>query len=165
MRQDQDALLEKLFREHFTELEAYAYALLKDRDQAQVAVQDAFHTACEKIDALMHSSNQIGWMKSTVKNVARNMIRRKNRELQLVIPLAELQTEPHVEDLSKEELELRDQCSSLLTQEEFQLVMSVVVDGVPYVEKAKELNITMWACYKRVNRALEKLKRGLEHEK
>ena len=73
MRPEQDEFLERLFRTHFSELEVYAYALLKNRSDAEAAVQEAFHTACIKADDIMDSSNPIGWMKKTVKNISQNM--------------------------------------------------------------------------------------------
>lgn len=163
MRPDQDKVLEELFRQHFNELEIYAYALLGDRNNASVAVQDAFHTACEKIDDVMRSPNPAGWMKLTVKNIARNMIKRRNRELRLVMPIAELSTEPGKWD--PDEFEFWNQCKSLVTKEEMALIISIVVEDTPYAEKAKEMGISVWACYKRVERALDKLRRGLEYEK
>ena len=163
MRPDQDEFLERLFRTHFNKLELYAYALLKDRDSAQAAVQEAFHVACEKIDALMDCPEPVAWMKAVVKNIAHNMIRRRSRELRLVMPLADLLVEPAAP--SSDEAAFFDQCRAMLSPGELDLVMSIVVDGVPPLEKAKELHISIWACYKRLDRALEKLRRGLEDEK
>ena len=50
MRSEQDGFLEKLFRSSYNELELYANALLKNHSDAETAVQDSFHTACNKID-------------------------------------------------------------------------------------------------------------------
>lgn len=163
MRPDQEELIEKAYREHFNELEIYAYVILHDRSNAQVAVQEAFHTACNKIDDFASSPNQIGWLKLTVKNIARNMIKRKNREKRLVMPLLDMLEESKASELY--DFEFWEQCKSYLSPEEFDLVKSIVIDNVSYVQKAEELNITMWTCYKRVNRALQKLRRGLENEK
>lgn len=162
MRPDQEDLIEKVYREYFNELEIYAYALLRDRSNAQVAVQEAFHTACKKIDDFTNSPNQIGWLKLVVKNIARNMMKRKNREKRLVMPLADLLDEPGAS--GPHDFEFWEHCKALLSPEEFDLIKSIIIDNVSYIQKAEELNITMWACYKRVDRALQKLRRGLENE-
>ncbi len=160
MQPEQEAFLEKLFRGHFNELELYAYALLKNHADARETVQDAFHTACSKIDELTESPNPVGWMHLTVKNTARNRIKQRNRELMLVMPLTEYLELPA--DAEFDRSEFWEQCRSVLTKDEMELLVSVVVDETPYSVKAKELGITMWACYKRVKRALEKLRQGLE---
>ena len=163
MQPEQDKLLEKLFRENYNKFELYACALLQDQKSAQTAVQTAFLIACTNIDDLMASPNPVGWMMQTIKNVTRNMRRRRNRELMLVLPLAELTIEPGKADSYT--VELWDQCKTILSPEELDLVKSVVIDGISYVEKAEELGITMWACYKKVERALKKLRKGLSEDK
>lgn len=90
MMENQDKFLEELYRSYFHILEIHAYHFLGNWDDAHVAAQEAFHIACEKIDALMKSENQIGWLKNTVKNVCRHMIRDKQRQRLLLISLEEL---------------------------------------------------------------------------
>lgn len=160
MLPEQDDFLEKLFREHFNELELYAYALLKDQPDAREAVQDAFHIACTKIEAVMESPNPMGWMRLTVKNLARNRRRQRSREMLLLLPLEEAGETPAQEEEGW--FEFLEQCRAVLTPEEMELLMSVVVEGAPYSEKASDLGISVWACYKRVKRSLEKLRHGLE---
>lgn len=161
MRPDQDIFLENLFRDHFRELELYAKALLQGRDGAQAAVQDAFHVACEKIDVVMASPNPVGWMKLVVKNVVRNMNKQRNRELQLVVPLEQMELTLVSHSHAERDFELVESCKTLLSPEEFALIKGIVLDDIPYVEMAERQGITMWTCYKRVQRTLQKLERGL----
>ena len=90
MRSDQDALLEKLYRSYFRLLVVHAYRTLGNWDDANFAAQEAFHVACEKIDQLADSENQIGWLKNTVRNVCHHMIRERNRQALLFSSLDEL---------------------------------------------------------------------------
>ena len=46
----------------------------------------------------------------------------------------------------------------LISDDEFTLLKKIVLDGVSYAEAAKELDISMWACRKRVQRTLEKIR-------
>ena len=160
---EQDEFLERLFRAYFNELELYAYALLKNRSDAEAAVQEAFHIACTKINEVMASPNQVGWMKKTIKNISRNMRRRRLRESLLVTRFEDLHGEPGVED--SREFELYEQCKAVLTAEEYDLLIDIYINGIPVARKAEELGVSIWACYKRVNKALEKLRRELENEK
>lgn len=163
MRIDQDEFLETLYRGYAEELAEYALALLHDESEARLAVQDAFHVACEKIGDLMDSPTPVGWLKLTVKNIARNMIKRKSRELKWIIPLSRLYAEPTAPESGEEAL--LERCRELVTPEEFELLRSIAVDGVTYQQKAAELGVSLWACYKRVERIRHRLWRGLQYEK
>lgn len=162
MRPEQDEFIERLFRACFNEFEIYAYALLKNRSDAETAVQDAFHTACMKIDDVMKSPNPVGWMKVTIKNIAQNMRRRKSRESMLIMNFSNLLEDIGIED--KRDFELYEQCKTILSPDEYDLLVSIYINGVSPIQKAKELNISIWACYKRINRMLGKLRQKLERE-
>lgn len=165
MRPEQDQFLEQLYQKHYIDLFLYARALLNGEGDPEEIVQDAFHTACGKIDELMASESAVGWMKNVVKNNVSNFRRRRNRELQLVQPLEDIAREPGSTDRETDEMLLRERCRSLLSDEEFELVRGVVIDGVPHAEMAKRQGIGLWACYKRVKRSLDKLARGMQDEK
>ena len=90
MRPAQDAVLEKLYRSYFRLLVVHAYRTLGNWDDANFAAQEAFHVACEKIEQLAISENQIGWLKNTVKNVCHRMIRERNRQALLFSSLDDL---------------------------------------------------------------------------
>lgn len=163
MRPEQDEFLEKLFRSSYNELEIYANALLKNHSDAETAVQDAFHTACNKIDDIMNSPNPVGWMKNVIKNISNNMRRRKTKESLLVMHFADTLKDVGFEDLR--EFELYEQCKAILTKAEYDLMVSIYINGVSPKEKAQELDISIWACYKRIERMLSKLRQELEIEK
>ena len=46
----------------------------------------------------------------------------------------------------------------LLSEEELRLLQAIVLDGVSYAEAAKALGINLWACRKRVQRAMDRLR-------
>lgn len=163
MRPEQDVFLERLFREHFNELELYAYRYLKTKNDAQIAVQDAFHTACTKIDDVMSSPNPIGWMKLTIKNIARNMLKTKNRQMRLFVSLEEFAGNLSEASLNVDDTpDIVDCCLKAVTKEEFTLFRRIALEGITYVEAAEELGISMWACRKRVQRTTEKLRKALK---
>lgn len=162
MRPDQDTTLEKLYRSYFHTLEIHAYRFLGNWDDAHVAAQEAFHIACEKIDALLESENQIGWLKNTVKNVCRHMIRDKQRQRLLLISLEELTDKdlPHVSHTLDDEVEQpTDLFKGDLPPRDLELLQKIIVDGISYAEVAKELDCNIWTCRKRVQRAIDKLRK------
>ena len=165
MRPEQDIFLEKLYREHLRELEIHAYVYLGDWDLAHIATQDAFHTACIRIEVLMASPNPVGWMKNTVKNTCRNMIRTRKRHLKLFLSLEELcpAEEPAYIDLTLQSDEIQE-ITEELTPQEYDLLKGIYIDGASFLEMADELGISMWACRKRVER-INKKNRQKNNEK
>lgn len=67
MTQDINQFLERFYRENYQRLYAYAFSILKQRMDAEAAVQEAFAVACETPMDLMQSMNPIGWIKKTVR--------------------------------------------------------------------------------------------------
>lgn len=164
MKLEQQEFLEKIYRESFNELEIYARALLQGKFESTVVVQEAFYIACVKIEDFVSSPNPIGWMKLTVKNVVRNMLRQKAREQKLFISYENIIKEPYTLASEESQLELLDQCKSMITSDEYKLIERIVLNGETYISVAKDLGISMWACYKRIERILEKLKYRIEED-
>lgn len=157
MRTDQEAILEKLYRSYFHALEIHAYRYLGNWNDAHVAAQEAFHIACEKIDALMKSENQIGWLKNTVRNVCRHMIRDRQRQKLLFLSLDEL-TDADLPPATEEDAgQPTDVLEGMLSQSELELLRKIIVEGESYAEAARELDCNIWTCRKRVQRAISKL--------
>ena len=90
MKPEQDQLLEQLYRTYFHTLQVHAYRFLGNWYDAHVAAQETFHIACDKIETVMSHPNPVGWLKNVTKNVSRNMIRARQRQLLLFSSLEEL---------------------------------------------------------------------------
>lgn len=165
MGPEQEVFFEKLYREHFREIEVYAFRYMKNWTDAEAVAQEAFHIACKKIGTVMQSENPMGWMKLTAKNVAREMIKKQQRQMALFVSIEELTREiadpRSAEEPAKEILEV---CASAVSPEEFRLFYRVVVEGVPGKEAAKAEGISVWACYKRIERTEKKLREMLKKE-
>lgn len=158
MKADQDLILEKLYRSYFRLLVVHAYRILGNWDDANFAAQEAFHVACEKVEQLAISENQIGWLKNTVKNVCYRMIRERNRQALLFMSL---------EDLSEAELPVASNdtdtqsteiLEELVSKDDIRLLKKIILDGIPYSEVAQELGCNVWACRKRVQRSIDKIR-------
>lgn len=159
MTAEQSAYLERFFKAHFSELQVHAFRFLGDWNYTEEAVMDAFKIASEKIDVFLECQNQIGWMMLVVQNVCRNILRRWNRDSKLLMnweSLTDTQI-PGGEDTYPSEFV--EKCRALLTRDEFLLLYQAVVLEVPYNELAQTHGLSMWACRKRVQRSLAKLRK------
>lgn len=157
MKPDQDLILEKLYRSYFHALEVHAYRFLGDWEDSRVAAQEAFHIACERIDVLMKQENEVGWLKNTVRNVCRHMIRDRQRHKLLFSSLEELTEADMPSTTDEAEGRSTDILEGLLSKNEQELLQKIIVDGKSYAEVAKELDCNIWTCRKRVQRAIDKL--------
>ena len=159
MRPEQDAVLEKLFRSNFRLLVVHAYRFLGNWDDANFAAQEAFHVACEKVEQLAISENQIGWLKNTVRNVCHHMIRERNRQALLFSSLDEL-TDAEMPVTSDDiDAQSMDILAELVSKDEIGLLKKIILDGIPYSEVAQELGCNVWACRKRVQRSIDKIRK------
>ena len=170
MRQNAEEEVERLYQEHYNALLIYARTLLKrggieEETVAEEVVQEAFVVTIENVDDVMNAPNELGWLRSVVRNVIRNMRRRRKVELQIVLSLDALKVDPGYIDKREQNFETLEACRALLTPEEFKVVKGVVVDKMPYVQVAQQMNISLWNCYKIKARAMAKLKKDLESVK
>lgn len=158
MRSDQDALLEKLFRSNFRLLVVHAYRFLGNWDDANFAAQEAFHVACEKVEQLAISENQIGWLKNTVKNVCYRMIRERNRQALLFMSLEDLSDAELPVASNDTDTQSTEILEELVSKDEIRLLKKIILDGIPYSEVAQELDCNVWTCRKRVQRSIDKIR-------
>ncbi len=161
MSPEQDAFLDALYHENFRHLVAYAFHLTQDWGKAEVAVQEAFCIAVEKIGEVMVSDAPLRWMKATVKNVVRNMEKHESYQKALFFSLEELGLSPAAPD-ALGGMDVWELCGQIAGEENLRLFKHIVLDGASYLEAAKELDIGIWACRKRVQRTTRALQEGLK---
>lgn len=163
MLPEQDALIEKLYREFFARLWIYAKAALGDPEQAQEVVQDTFHEAVRHIDVLMMHDTPKGWLMDTLKKKIMHARRSRNR---YILHFISLDSDIEFDDpvLASEDPELHsvhdtlNEIRKVLSDEEWELLRKITLEKQPYKKVAESLGITVWACQKRVERIRKKLK-------
>lgn len=167
MTPEQEQIFNTLFHEQFKRLSTHAYCHTKDWELAKDVTQDAFGKLLNPVmmDRLLNSDDQVAWMKGVVRNTARNAVKSRKRQLKWLISYEELYEEPSSVDHYPSENDIEDRCTKLLTAEQLRLFKRITLDGISYMEAAEELGISMWACYKRVEKIKEKLRKMLEDEK
>lgn len=160
MRNECSEQIEALYRQYFQATVIHAFRFVGNWEQATEAAQEAFRIACEKPDALIHSPNPIGWLKNTAKNVCMNFQKQQRLYAGLLISMEELPESalPSVTDPCLQEL---DEQSNLLDKESLQILKMIVLQGYSYKEAAEAHGISVWACYKRMQRTMKKIKKIL----
>ena len=162
MRPDQERFLEQLYREQFYRLREVARGILADEQDAEEAVQDAFHKAVRLIDDVMASPSPAGWMRLAVKNSALNLLTHREMGRRLMDSLEAWGDRVGTEDPELRAAELFRACRQILGEETFDLVYRAVVEGEPYEQLARERGLGIWACRKRVQRGLDRIRRALD---
>ena len=143
--------LEKIYIKEVPNMLRYAEVLLSSYPLAEDAVQNTFKIALEKIDDVINSPKPVGWIKNTLKNE----IRQKYREQKKYIFDYELNMIPVNDELPVETAFLG------LDENSIYLLKKIYVEGTPYQELAKELNISVSALKMRIRRSKDKLKQEL----
>ena len=160
MDTEQSKLIESLYLEMFDKLMIYARASLEDKALAEEAVQETFHTACQKPEKLCSSPNPQGWLVITLRNTIRNM--KSSRATAVRIVEKYLLTQLKEVSFSEDRVQLNVLYKNVADTEEFKLLLEMAIEGKSHVEMAKSRGITVSACKKRVQRAKEKLQKKLE---
>ena len=154
----QNEQLEQLFKKYYRQLYYYALNLVQRSDSAEEAVQETFRIACEKIDVVINSEDPRSWLTATLKNVIRNMNRKRGRLAKLV---AQSLTLDDIVVLEQESSDLEYVAQDVLSPDDYQMLKLSALHGYTMKELAVEFGLSMEACKKRVQRAKKKLQRIL----
>ena len=154
-------IFEAIYKKYYNHLVVHAYRYLHDWPLSNEAAQETFLVAWRRFEVFQASKNQIGWLKVTAKNIALNMVTKMIREKQLFISICEVSD--NVATQSTEiPLSVDLIFQNVITDEEIFLLKRIVLDKATYLDLSKELNISVWACQKRMQRLLKKLKSFLK---
>ena len=149
----------KLYYEMYSRMFAYATCILRDRELAEEAVQDAFCILCVKADEAFQRENPNGWLMRVLQNVIRNMNRQRAAMNRLI--MRALQVENLEEMLVYDEGDMDLLYGDLAARADFQLLKRIVLDGYTMLEAEEEYGITVEVCKKRVQRIKKTLKEKL----
>lgn len=100
----------------------------------------------------------MGWLINTLRFTIKNMKRHDFYQARLFISLNEI-GEVALSNNHELEIDVEGICQSILTKDEYYLFRRVVLDKATYKEMSDELGIKLWACQKRMQRILQKLKK------
>lgn len=160
---NQHRFIEELYKEMYYSLSAYALSALNDRSLAEEAVQDTFRIACAKVDNFQSSVNPKGWLYNTLKYVIKNMIRSRARLNNMIISSFDFDENIDTNNSDTSNIDLL--YSDIIDSPEYKLLKKIALDKYTMLEAAQELEISVEACKKRVQRAKKKIRSHLEKNK
>lgn len=150
--------VEKLYKDMYPALHAYARRVLEDGALAEEAIQDAFCIACARQDQFLSSPNPQGWIMLTLKHVMQNTLRAQAK-LKLLLTLdAGVDLPAGEPELMSVDLLFCDVSGS----EDFRLLKRIALDRCTILELSEELGVSVEACKKRVQRARKRLQKKLK---
>ncbi|WP_455718659.1 RNA polymerase sigma factor [Anaerosporobacter sp.] len=153
--------IEKLYKEMYHSMLAYAQKSLNGRILAEEAVQDTFRIACAKAENLLSCPNPKGWLLNTLKHVIRNIIRNRAYLNHLVIASLDFDENISHEKEYIDDIEIDLLFSDLADNEDYKLIKKIALDKCTILEVAEEIGISVEACHKRVQRARKRLKKQI----
>jgi RNA polymerase sigma-70 factor (ECF subfamily) len=151
MTEQQNKIIEQLYLSLYVKMLIYAKATLRDEALAEEAVQESFRIACMRPEVLCESPNPSGWLLNTLKNVMRNITKARERANRMLCAVTEAENA-----MSSDSVRVETAYSNVAHTEEFRLIRGIA-DGKSMLELARERNISVDACRKRVQRAREYL--------
>ena len=156
---EQSARIEEIYLKMYAPLMAYAVNALGRQTTAEEAVQDVFRIACTKPEVLLTSPNPEGWLVNSLKYVVFNM-RRAQAAMARLVEVGQRPEDLDTEGPAGDDLELRLTVEESLSPEEFKLVR-MVAEGYSLLEAARELDISLAAVKKRLQRIRDKFRKLL----
>lgn len=162
MNADEEMLLETLFRQYFKKLTLLAYARVKKWDVSEEIVQDTFHEALLHIGVLREHPNQAGWLVNTTKYKILEYERRRNQMLHRFLEIGDIADLAAPQDEIEQAIDRTDHTvetllETMLKPDERYLLKRFVFDQATHKEIAEELNISVSASQKRLERIRKKL--------
>lgn len=158
MTEAQEQWIDHLYREMYDILFRYSDNLLKDAQQAEETVQEAFRIACDKPEPLMQSPNPKGWLMNTLKGVLRNQQRKNRKQQDLFVEICDQECIPQGEP---DPVALDLLYADVAESREFQLLRAVS-EGETVKEIARRMGISEDSCKKRVQRSRRFLRKRME---
>ena len=159
----QENFIARLYRDHYLLLYRYALAILRDREAAEDAVQQVFELTCQKAEELPELINPRAWLMGVLKNVLRNMERKRQTQARHLEELG-----PETEQLPGNRAGPEENVDYMrppqVSPEDFELFKAVTVYGYTCAEVARRYHISESACYKRIQRTRQKLKKAINSE-
>lgn len=161
MPSQKDIFFTDLYHKYHSKLFLHAYAILKDRVNAEVAVQEAYLVAWKKIDVVMNYENPVAWMKRVIEHVSLHILRELGHTKAVLIPLEELAPGNEPASMEQSDFELRDHCLQIVSKAEFDFFLRIAYGQSSFVAESEQLGISLKACYKRFERVRAKLQKAL----
>ena len=156
----------------------FAYRMLRDLNEAEDAVQEAFLRVFDKIHTFHGNSSFSTWFYTILNNICLDMLRKRARGGD-VVSITQASSDDHeyelqIEDTAdgpfellqkKSALKLVDKALSKVSDEHRAVIVMRDINGLEYEEIAKILNVSLGTVKSRISRARLALRKILEENK
>lgn len=157
MNPAQGEMLESYFRAYLHPMMVHAYRYVGDWSCAEEAAQIAFCTACASIEALQKSENPLGWLKQATYYACMGILRERKRYVRLLLSIEEhsgISEDTYIIPAAE-----GSPFSDVLKPEDVEILRRIFLNGDSYRAVAESQHISVWGCYKRVERMKQKLQK------
>lgn len=174
MLPEEQEFLEKLYLENFSWVFRYIAGLLKGKsisseqvsDLAKELAQDTFHTASQKVRAVMAHPKPAAWLTVAAKHKFQEYSRQSDAESRWFLPSNDfLENFPDPQNNPSAVLDdmgyadTMERIRKILSEDDFRLFHMVILNRASHKDASKELGITVWASQKRLERIRDKLQK------
>ena len=146
-----------LYERYHSSMVALAYSMLADRDLAEDAAQEVFAIACRDLRSLKSKERFAAWLAGICRNVSRQMLRSKNRDVAL-----NAQGSAKNADSEQHRADAIRWAVWQLRPAERELIVLRYYDNLPYEQIAQVLDISIQAVNGRLVRAKRKIAKYLK---
>jgi len=162
LKANKEAIVERLFRDHFEALSRLAMKYIGDFDTSKDIVHEVFTSFWQKIDSLPADTQYKSYLFTAVRNKSFNHLRDQKKHLDIVD--AETQESPEREDSieTKELAREIDYALNLLPERCREVFELSRFEGMKYGQIADELNISVKTVEGQMSKALRLLREHLK---
>lgn len=163
MSQGHDEDIFEQIEQEVPRLRRYARSLAKNPEAADDLVQDCLVRAISKIDSWQPGTNLRAWLMTILRNKFLNDCRKLKRERKLFLEqdAADVGFVPAQQEVRLHMATFEDAFQKL-SRNHREALMLVTVEGYPYEEAAKILDISIGTLKSRISRARSNLRRHLD---
>lgn len=151
---------EAIYNETYKSVYYTIYLLVKNRDQIADFVQDTYLKAIEKIDTYQIGTNFKAWISRIGHNLCLNVLLKEGKEKTVDL------NEESIETLKciPEKDDRIETALAILSGEEKQVFIYLILEGLTIKEMAEELNVNLNRAYYLKNKMEEALKQIFKND-
>lgn len=164
---DQNAFFDTLYHESFAQLNLFAKRQLLDSHAAEELVQDTFFTAWTKKETLIRHEKPRGFLMEILKLKIQAYRRERKKWARFLVSLdSDVFREPAAPPSSPPAIvsDMLDAIQEVLNEGEWMVFQRFKLLGLTHMQIAEELDISVWASQKRLERAQQKLQKTFGDE-
>lgn len=150
---------EKLYNETKGGVFSFIYSYLKNREDAEDAMQTVYLKIKRNIDKFEQSGNGLAWILQIAKNTALNELRQRKVRTDV---FGSFETEEAVSSFPEVDGEITSIMKKCLTEEEERIILLHVIWGYKHREIAAILEMPTGSVTSKYKRAADKIKRELK---